>query len=123
MTGKIPFSIGDVFYGIMGCWLVFLIIKFLINLYSNKVNASGMKLAKKALYKTVVFCCVIYILFNLFWGINYDRKGITWQLGLDTGKYDRAALINMNRLLVEKVNLCKNKLATSHTGYPSDKEQ
>ena len=34
----------------------------------------------KKLWKLILIFVSIYIVFNIFWGLNYNRKGIAWQL-------------------------------------------
>lgn len=63
----------------------------------------------------------MYIIFNLVWGINYNRKGIAWQLGLDMKKYTENDLEEINCLLVEKINLSKKKFTGYKLEYPSNK--
>jgi hypothetical protein len=50
------------------------------------------------------------VLFNGFWGINYNRKGIADQLHLKMDKYNVDELRNINSLLIEKVNITKQQL-------------
>ena len=53
----------------------------------------------------------IYIVFNIFWGLNYNRKGIAWQMNLPQIDYDTENLKLMQRLLLQKVNETKSSLA------------
>jgi hypothetical protein len=54
--------------------------------------------------------------------LNYDRKGIAYQLQLSSNKYDTADLKNIQLLLLQKVNESKQALIKQHTIYPTKKE-
>jgi hypothetical protein len=62
------------------------------------------------------------VLFNLLWGINYNRQGIASQLQLKMEKYSVEDLKNINALVLEKVNTAKRSLLNQHTSYPSTKQ-
>ena len=70
------------------------------------------------------FCILLitYILFNLFWGINYNRVGIANQLQLKMEKYTPDDLKMINSLLVEKVNATKTVLVNNHIAYPNNRQ-
>jgi hypothetical protein len=119
LFGWIPFSVGDILYLLVGCWIVWKIIKNVRLLF------------KKAVTKKIVFrkCLImllrfafIYIIFNIFWGINYDRKGIISQLNLTDLQYDTADLLTLQKILLEKVNASKISIINRHEVYPSKKE-
>ena len=64
----------------------------------------------------------VYIIFNIFWGINYNRKEISAQLNLKLDKKDTADLKIVEQLLLQKVNESKQALVNQHALYPSNKE-
>jgi hypothetical protein len=65
---------------------------------------------------------ITYILFNSFWGINYNRLGIASQLQLKMEKYNREDLKMINALLVEKVNASKQALINQNFTYPTKQQ-
>jgi hypothetical protein len=44
------------------------------------------------------------VFFNLFWGLNYNRKGIAHQLGLDVKQYSLADLDTLTTVIQDRVN-------------------
>ena len=72
--------------------------------------------------KALGLLLLLYVVFNSFWGINYNRRGIAFQLGLKMDKYSLEELQKINTLLLEKVNHTKQELVTSGITYPSKKE-
>jgi hypothetical protein len=119
LFGWIPFSFGDILYFLVGCWLVWKIIKNIRLLFKKKLCR---KAALKKLLNLFLRLAFIYIIFNIFWGINYDRKGIAFQLDLKHLKYDTSDLKMLQKLLLEKVNASKIAVLRNHEPYPSKKE-
>jgi hypothetical protein len=99
--GSIPFSIGDIIYSIVLISIVWNIIKFIIRLFHPK-DSWGKKLAPLLTAGIIILC--VYVYFYLFWGLNYYRKGIEHQLGLQNGEFKKEELISLNQYLAEKVN-------------------
>ncbi|MDB5203458.1 MAG: hypothetical protein JWQ27_2867 [Ferruginibacter sp.] len=118
--GRVPFSLGDILYAIAAILLLvafFKVVRLLLRpgrrLYLRQ-KGSGL------LYRLFLICASLYILFNLSWGINYDRKGIATQLGLDMKKYSVTELRDINCILVDKINLSKRFLIKSGSPYPDN---
>ncbi len=117
--GWIPFSIGDALYFVAGLWLLIKIIKYSALLFRRRLKKAifyGM------LWKFLLLLCSIYLVFNIFWGLNYDRKEIGWQLHLDKVDYDTSSLILIQELLLQRVNETKKILVINHALYPAKKE-
>lgn len=113
--GWIPFSFGDILYLVAGCWLFWKIIKNFGSLLKKKFTWYTFL---NKLYKLILLFAVIYIVFNIFWGLNYTRKGIAWQLHLKEVVYDTTNLLIMQELLLQKVNESKKTLAIQKVLYP-----
>jgi len=119
--GWLPFSIGDLLYAAAFIFLLIRIYKMLrFLLRKNKEGAREQ--VRNAALSTLAVCCIIYIAFNLLWGINYNRRGIAGQLELKIEKYSGADLQNINGILVEKINSSKDALLRANKPYPSDAE-
>ena len=92
--GWIPFSVGDIFY--------FFIIVFLIRwVYKNiKRIKTDTKNFILDIFSTL---SVVYLLFNLLWGLNYYRVPLHQSLTLDT-EYNTEELIATTKRLIKKSN-------------------
>lgn len=117
--GWLPFSMGDVLYGLVICWLIWKIFGGIKMLFNKQASWNGFK---SSLGKALRLLLITYILFNLFWGINYNRVGIAGQLKLSMGKYQPADLKIINGMLVEKVNAAKLAMVNKSLSYPSKRE-
>jgi len=119
LFGWIPFSLGDVLYFLAVCWLLWVIIKNFWLLIERKLSR---KLAIQKTLKLLLLLASVYIIFYLFWGINYDRNGIAYQLQLTPQKYDTTDLIFVRNLLLKKVNDSKASVLRTGEKYPSTSE-
>lgn len=120
--GKIPFSFGDILYGLLVSWLIWKIACFLRLAFRKKPDISKKTYFSNAFLDVFIFCCSIYIVFNILWGINHNRKGIAWQLGLKMEKYDTKDVKEINGVLIEKLNTAKKTIIEKKIIYPSDKQ-
>ena len=117
--GWLPFSIGDVLYGLAILWFIWKIVKGIKIIFKKQATLPGFAAGAG---KGLRILLVTYILFNLFWGINYNRIGIASQLGLKMEKYKPQDLKMINAILVEKVNVSKQALVNQHGAYPANKQ-
>lgn len=117
--GWLPFSLGDILYGLFGGWLLFKIIKLITLLFKKKYN---WQLFRQSLVKILILSLLIYVSFNALWGLNYNRKGIADQLGIKMTKYSKQELVTIDSLLLEKANACKMVLVRNQSRKKSTKE-
>jgi len=119
LFGWIPFSVGDLLYLLAGCWLLWKLIKNVRLFFKRELDRQK---CKKGLIQLAVILATVYIIFNVFWGLNYNRKGINWQLHLSSQEYNDSDLKSIAVLLLQKVNATKRILVRENLGYPPDKE-
>ena len=101
ITWWIPFSIGDILYCAVAIWLL---IKLFKNIKGIFKNGFRLKVLFNKVEKLVLLSCWIYIIFNVIWGLNYNRLGIGYQLQFVTTEYSIDDLAIMNKILLQKVN-------------------
>jgi hypothetical protein len=119
ITAWLPISFGDILYGFAAGYLLYSFIKFIIS--ALRQNLTRQKISY-GLKKTILVSGIIYIVFNLFWGINYNRRGIAYQLNLNMQPYSVDDLKNINETLLRKVNTAKLALLNHPQPYPDNKE-
>lgn len=100
----IPFSIGDILYCFVFLWFFALCIQFFLGLVNRSFTWEG---TKEVGIKTLHLFLKVYVVFNVLWGLNYNRKGIGHQLGLQMDTYSTQDLKKLNEVLLEKVNSSK----------------
>jgi hypothetical protein len=85
LLGWIPFSVGDLFYGAAGAYLLYSFIKFVRRIVKKKADR---QYYKNVTLNFITAALAVYVVFNLFWGLNYNRRGIDYQLKLDKLDYN-----------------------------------
>ena len=99
--GWLPFSIGDLFYAFLVLLILSRIFRFFKVLFRKQLNRRYLILA---LQQGIFIFLLIYVSFNLFWGLNYNRQGIAPQLGLQVKAYQENELDTLCRALQVKLN-------------------
>jgi Protein of unknown function (DUF3810) len=113
--GWLPFSFGDILFGAAGLWLLWKLISGIKAIIKKRVTLISFL---DGLKKAVVIALLINVVFNFFWGINYNRQGIASQLNLKIDSVNYADLKEITCLLVEKMNGSKNYLLQHNIVYP-----
>lgn len=79
LLGWIPLSVGDLFYGFLFLLIVFNTTGLVRDLFRKRVDRMYLVQGAQQIVFSFLF---IYVFFNLFWGLNYSRAGIGYQLQL-----------------------------------------
>ncbi len=117
--GWLPFSIGDILYGLAFFWLLFKLIKGIKNSFRKNITWRGLG---KSFSNGVFILLCTYLIFNIFWGINYNRKGIAYQLNLTKDSITKQDVVDLNLFLVKQVNESKLSLLLAKSSYPSNQQ-
>ncbi|MEN9571372.1 MAG: hypothetical protein RL172_2603 [Bacteroidota bacterium] len=107
-VGWVPFSVGDLLYLLLLTWLVIQIFKSTKLVWTKQLKRADVS---RKLIKLLFFSLLIYVVFNLLWGLNYNRKGIAAQLNMELRPYNRQELLALDSLLLQKVNAYKKQSA------------
>jgi hypothetical protein len=101
LFGWIPFSIGDLLYAGAALYLIFKIVRIITLAFKKRLKEA---FSWDAFFKTLKLVLIIYFLFNVLWGLNYNRQGIAFQLELDVKPYNVQELFKATGLLQQKLN-------------------
>ena len=99
--GWIPFSMGDLLYIAAFVWLVLKTWKLLRLLKRRQARSY---LSWILFRKYLKLGLLVYIVFSLFWGLNYFRQGIEKQLGLELEPYSVKDLFELTTVLQQRLN-------------------
>ncbi len=114
LTRYIPFSFGDVLYTLVCIWLLFAIIRF----FRNKPTWKKFFIS---LRNFVVKCLWVYIIFLVFWALNYYREGIGYIMNLSPSMYSTEDLKKVTAQLRDELNMNKRLMDSLHINYTDDK--
>ncbi|WP_018614628.1 DUF3810 domain-containing protein [Segetibacter koreensis] len=112
--GWIPISVGDILYLTAGVLLLLNVVKLFKKLIHKQIEREDVR---KTIQKAFFFFCIIYIYFNLSWGLNYNRPGIAYQLQLNSKKHNVEDLKVLTENLLKKVNECRVMLGNGRIKY------
>ncbi len=101
LLGWIPFSVGDLIYAAVAIYIIYSIVVFFRHLYKKQVGKHYLIYLFLKLVTTAFF---IYVVFNILWGLNYNRVGIASQLQMKVDKYETAELKELMQVLVNRLN-------------------
>ncbi|HEY0679296.1 MAG TPA: DUF3810 domain-containing protein [Chitinophagaceae bacterium] len=101
LFGWIPFSFGDILYGLAIIYLIKALSLFIRRILQKRIDAAYLRRSAK---NTVLVFLWVYILFNGLWGLNYNRHGIAKQLGLEIKTYTVAELESVINLTIDKLH-------------------
>ncbi|MFC4261986.1 DUF3810 domain-containing protein [Ferruginibacter yonginensis] len=109
-VGGLPFSLGDILWALLIIWLLYKLVQCFIFFWKPNRLQRLKLLLWQPLFKFIQTLAVVYIIFNVCWGINYNRQGIATQLGLSLDEYTVKELAAINDVLVFKINHSKAQL-------------
>lgn len=102
LLGWIPFSVGDILYGLAVLYLIRGLVRLIRRIFQKTTNRQyWLKLLKH----TVAIVLWVYVIFNGFWGLNYNRIGIAQQLDLKVTSYTAEELAQVIELTIDKLHL------------------
>lgn len=104
LTGWVPFSIGDTLYIIVCIYLIYKLISGLI-----AIKKEDIKRAK--LWRVSANIILIWILFKILWGFNYDRLGAGHLLQIEQKAYSGAAVTSLVNELIDSLNSTRKQLS------------
>lgn len=107
VLGWIPLSFGDLLYIAASIFFIWKTWKFIRLLAKRQVKEYLSWILFRKYLKLVLW---IYLVFNIFWGLNYDRQGIAKQFGLNVQQYTPSDLYELTAALQQKLNLYAGKV-------------
>jgi hypothetical protein len=101
LFGWVPFSIGDIFYAAVLIWGIGKLVSFFRKLFLGRLKRAYFLYL---LQQIILVCLWVYVAFNLLWGLNYNRLGISRQLQLEVKPYSTDELTSILQILVNRLN-------------------
>jgi hypothetical protein len=99
--GWVGFSMGDLLYTLLGAWLLLKLLRLFSQIYRRQFGwphfFNGISILIRAF-------CLLYIVFNIVWGLNYHRLGIAHQLKVENDHYSKEEITAITNDLIEKAN-------------------
>ena len=99
--GWLPFSFGDILYAVAVVGIIYSFVRIIKKIVQRKANGSFWLVV---LRKLVFRGLIVYVSFNLLWGLNYNRRGIAHQLALETKEVKKEDLLPVMEELLDRVH-------------------
>ncbi len=107
ITKNLPFSIGDLLYIIIAFSLIISFLQWIINGFGFGFD---LQYIVGGLFIVIRKLLWLYIFFKLIWGLNYDRMGIAYQLNLEPEPYQKEAVVQITKDLMDSLNACRRQM-------------
>ncbi len=101
LFGWTSFSIGDLFYAFLIVVILYKVFKFFRLLFKKQLNR---RYFVAGLQQVIFIFLFLYVFFNLLWGLNYNRRGIAYQLDLEVKPYTVADLDTLTNVIQNRAN-------------------
>ena len=103
LTVWVPFSIGDLLYIIVFIYLIYKLIRSLIQIKKEGAN-------RAKVWRASAIILLVWISFKLLWGLNYDRLGAGHLLDIEQKAYSSAAVDSLVNELIDSLNSTRKLL-------------
>ena len=101
LFNSVPLRVGDIVYLALALVLLLILIRSVYFLFTYKKNKTDFWIE---LLRFLTLPLAVYTLFLFFWGGNYARPPLASGWDLKSLKWDTAALVQLNKTLVLKMN-------------------
>ena len=101
LFGWIPFSLGDILYVVAA---VYLLGKTLAVIMAVIQKRTGKAFWWNELRRVVFYTLLIYAVFNILWGLNYNRVSMASLVKLEMKPYSTASLQQVVAVLIQRLN-------------------
>ena len=114
LFGWLPFSAGDILYAVAAVYLIIKLVQFLKTVFKKKAN--------KAFWWNGIqwlgfYSLLVYTVFNIFWGLNYNRLGTAYQMQLQMKPYSTDELNKVMNIIVDRLDSTAVKALPSRNIY------
>ncbi len=101
LFGWVPFSVGDILYLAFGILLLYKSAIFVRTALRKQLTK---RMLKQSVKNVVYSSLIIYVVFNVLWGLNYNRVPMSQQMGLPRDRYSTENLKRIVSVLIGKLN-------------------
>jgi len=118
-TGVLPFSLAEVLVWLLVCGGVLGGLGWSVSLIRGKISVKRTKILprlRKLLVNLIIVCGLIYLSFQMIWGLNYNRVTFAEIAGLELTGASEQELLLLCADLVQKANGLRDGLPEDQAG-------
>ncbi|MFN9114331.1 MAG: DUF3810 family protein, partial [Bacteroidota bacterium] len=112
ISGIFPFSVGDILYTSVALFLLWRLCSLLLKFIKEEKKKPFLQ---SVFLKIIATFLWVYAVFYLFWGLNYDRLGITSVFKLPEESVDQKEIIMLTNELKDSINKCAQLKSSTQT--------
>jgi Protein of unknown function (DUF3810) len=101
LLGWAPFSLGDCLYAAAILYLLVKLMKFIKIIFKREASR---RFWLNGLKWLLFHGLAVYVLFNILWGLNYNRLGIGNQLNLEMKEYTSNDLATVMQVIIQRLH-------------------
>lgn len=106
LFGWLPFSVGDILYAVTAVWLLVKLFRFIKTIVKQKANPPFWW---NAIRWISFYSLLVYAVFNILWGLNYNRLGTAYLMHLQMKPYTTGELDTVMHLIVQRLDSTNEK--------------
>ncbi|MEP7279626.1 MAG: DUF3810 domain-containing protein [Bacteroidota bacterium] len=114
LFGWFPFSMGDLVYLAAGIYLLVKAIKLVVAVFKRR---AGKSFWWNGLRWLVFYSLLVYTVFNILWGLNYNRLGTAYQLQLKMKPYSTLELQTVMTVIIKRLDSSHEKAVQLRNRY------
>ncbi len=118
LFGWIPFSVGDILYAFATIYLIVKIVSFFKTIIRKKADKVFLK---QSFSRLLAIALLVYVVFNLFWGLNYNRLGMAYQMQLEMKPYSTEELEQVMGIIVKRLDSSHTNALQTRNNYLNKK--
>jgi Protein of unknown function (DUF3810) len=116
LLGWLPFSVGDILYSVAGIWLLVKLARLVKAVVKRK---AGWSFWWNGFRWLAFYSLLVYSVFNILWGLNYNRLGTAYQLQLEMKPYTTGELTTVIRVLLRRLDSTNAQALTGRSALQS----
>ena len=101
LFGWLPFSVGDALYALAGAWLLVKLFRCIQAIVKKKANR---QFWWNGIRRIGFYSLLVYAVFNILWGLNYNRLGTAYLMHLQMKPYTTAELDTVMHIIVQRLD-------------------
>jgi hypothetical protein len=114
LLGWLPFSLGDLLYGTVVVYFIIVLLRFIRAIIKKRISRVSFLAVIGRIAKVFLW---VYIVFNISWGLNYNRLGIGHQLDLQPSTYSVMELQAVLNIAIDKLHSTADSALALRNSY------
>jgi Protein of unknown function (DUF3810) len=114
LFGWVPFSLGDVLYAVTAVWLLVKLARGIAAIFKKK---AGKIFWWNGLRRIIFYGLFVYAVFNILWGLNYNRLGMAYQMQLQMKPYSTEELQDVMKIIIKRLDTTNVKALQTRNMY------